>query len=210
MPDLSGAPSGPYLDGQIPGGRERIDVVATYPAPSVRGVSKDGTHRFSKQPCERITLLRGLGVQDDAHAGVTVQHRSRVAVDPTQPNLRQVHLIQAEFFDEAREHGYELQQGDLGENILTQGLDVLSLPRDTRLRIGPDAVVRVTGLRNPCRQIDNFRHGLLKVAVGRDESGDIVRKAGVMGVVETEGVVQPADTIVIELPAAPHHPLECV
>jgi MOSC domain-containing protein YiiM len=184
--------------------------VATNPEPYVRGVSKDGEHRFSKQPCERITLVKGIGVQGDAHAGVTVQHLSRVARDPTQPNLRQVHLIHAEFFDDARRHGYELSQGDLGENILTQGLDVLSLPQDTLLHIGPEAVVRVTGLRNPCQQIENFRRGLLKVAVGRDDNADIVRKAGVMAVVEAGGAIHPSDAIAVELPPEPHRALECV
>ena len=116
-------------------------------APVVVGVSKDSSHRFSKQSCSSVTLLEGLGVEGDAHLGVTVQHRSRVAVDPTQPNLRQVHLIHSEFFDEARSHGYELAQGDLGENVLTAGLDLLALPRDTRLHLGPQAVVRITGLR---------------------------------------------------------------
>jgi MOSC domain-containing protein YiiM len=184
--------------------------VVTNSAPVVRGVSKDGEHRFSKQPCERITLIQGIGVQGDAHAGVTVQHLSRVARDPTQPNLRQVHLIHAEFFDDARQHGYELSQGDLGENILTQGLDVLSLPQDTLLHIGPEAVVRVTGLRNPCQQIESFRRGLLKVAVGRGDNGDIVRKAGVMAVVETGGAIHSSDSIAVELPPGPHRPLECV
>jgi MOSC domain-containing protein YiiM len=184
--------------------------VTSHGEPVVRGVSKDGEHRFSKKPCQGITLVRGHGVEGDAHAGVTVQHRSRVAVDPTQPNLRQVHLIHAEFFDYARHHGYELTQGDLGENILTQGLDVLALPRGTLLRIGPEAVVRVTGLRNPCRQIENFRQGLLKVAIGRDESGDVVRRAGVMGVVEATGAIQPGNPIAVELPPTPHHRLECV
>jgi MOSC domain-containing protein YiiM len=184
--------------------------VATTTEPFVRGVSKDGEHRFSKQPCERITLVQGLGVESDAHAGVTVQHRSRVARDPTQPNLRQVHLIQAEFFDLALEHGYQLNQGDLGENLLTEGLDVLGLPRNTLLHIGPDAVVRVTGLRNPCLQIENFRSGLLKVAAGRGPNGDIVRRAGIMSVVEAGGVIHPHDAIAVELPRRPHHRLECV
>src|SRR5689334_12950993 len=146
--------------------------------PVVLGVSKDGQHRFSKQPCESITLLAGLGVAGDAHAGVTVQHRSRVAADPTQPNLRQVHLIQSEFFAEAREHGYELYPGSLGENVLTAGLDLLSLPRDTRLHLGEQAVVLVTGLRNPCQQINGFRPGLLNLAVSRGDNGEITRKAG--------------------------------
>ena len=176
-------------------------------SPVVVGVSKDCHHRFSKQPCESITLLEGLGVDGDAHAGITVQHRSRAAAEPTQPNLRQVHLIHAQFFDEAREHGYELSQGTLGENVLTAGLDVLSLPRDTRLRLGEQAVARVTGLRNPCQQINNFRPGLLKVAVSRDESGELVCKAGIMGVVEHGGTVYPGDIIRVELPPEPHIPL---
>ena len=176
----------------------------------VVGVRKDGQHRFSKQPCKSITLLEGLGVEGDAHAGITVQHRSRVAADPTQPNLRQVHLIHSEFFDEAWEHGYELAQGDLGENVLTAGLDVLALPRDTRLHLGEQAVVRVTGLRNPCQQINDFRSGLLKVAVTRDADGVLVRRAGIMGVVERGGAVVPGDTIRVELPPGPHIPLDRV
>lgn len=179
-------------------------------SPVVLGVSKDYHHRFSKLPCENITLVEGLGIDGDAHAGVTVQHRSRVAADPTQPNLRQVHLIHSEFFDEAREHGYELSQGNLGENVLTAGLDVLSLPRDTRLHLGERAVVRVTGLRNPCQQINDFRSGLLKVAVTRNENGELVRKAGIMGVVEHGGTVYPGDAIRVELPPEPHIPLDRV
>jgi MOSC domain-containing protein YiiM len=179
-------------------------------SPVVLGVSKDRHHRFSKRPCESITLLPELGVDGDAHAGVTVRHRSRVAADPTQPNLRQVHLIHAEFFDDAREHGYELSHGDLGENVLTAGLDVLSLPRDTRLRLGEEAVVRVTGLRNPCRQINNFRPGLLKVAITRDKNGELLRRAGIMGVVERGGTVCPGDAIRVELPPEPYLRLDCV
>jgi MOSC domain-containing protein YiiM len=179
-------------------------------APVVVGVSKDGQHRFSKQPCASITLLEGLGVEGDAHAGVTVQHRSRVAADPTQPNLRQVHLIHSEFFDEAWEHGYELAQGNLGENILTAGLDVLALPRGTRLHLGGQAVVHVTGLRNPCQQINDFRSGLLKVAITRDTDGVLVRKAGIMSVVEHGGAVAPGDAIRVELPPGPHIPLDRV
>jgi MOSC domain-containing protein YiiM len=177
---------------------------------SVVAVSKDGQHGFSKKPCEQITLLEGIGVQGDAHAGVTVQHLHRVAQDPTQPNLRQVHLLSREFFDEARDDGYELGPGDLGENVLTQGLDLAALSRDTLLHIGSGAVVRVTGLRNPCAQIDRFRKGLLKVALGRDEDGQVVRKAGIMGVVTTGGIIQPGDRIAVEPPAPPHHALERV
>jgi MOSC domain-containing protein YiiM len=177
---------------------------------SVVAVSKDGQHRFRKRPCDQITLLAGIGIAGDAHAGVTVQHRSRAARDPAQPNLRQVHLLPREFFDEARAKGYELAPGDLGENVLTQGLDVLTLSRDTLLHIGAQAIVRVTGLRNPCTQIDRFRKGLLKVALGRDENGQVVRKAGAMGVVTSGGIIRPGDLIEVELPAPPHHALEGV
>ena len=130
-----------------------------------------------------------------------------MAADPTQPNLRQVHLIHSEFFDEALQHGYELAQGDLGENVLTAGLDVLALPRDTRLHLGGQAIGRVTGLRNPCQQINDFRTGLLKVAITRNANGVLVRRAGIMSVVEHGGAVLPGDTIRIELPPGPHLPL---
>lgn len=176
----------------------------------VVAVSKDGQHRFSKEPCEQITLLEGIGVQGDAHSGVTVRHLGRVAQDPTQPNLRQVHLLHMEFLDEAREEGYELAPGDLGENVLTEGLDLLGLCRDTLLHIGSQAVVRITGLRNPCAQIDSFRKGLLKVAVGRGKDGQVVRKAGIMGVVTAGGIIHAGDKIEVEPPALPHRALEVV
>ncbi len=177
---------------------------------TVAAVASDAEHRFSKVPRDAIELLEGYGVEGDAHAGETVQHLSRVRRDPTEPNLRQVHLIPSEFFDLAREHGYVLSPGDLGENILTEGIDVLGLPRDTLLHMGPDAIVRVTGLRNPCAQIDRFRDGLLRVAVGRDDDGGVVLRAGVMGVVVASGRVAPGDQIRVELPAEPHHQLERV
>ena len=173
-------------------------------------VSKDGQHRFSKTPCAQIILLEGIGIQGDAHAGVTVQHLHRLARDPTQPNLRQVHLLPREFFDEAREEGYQLGPGDLGENVLTEGLDLAGLSRDTLLHIGSGAVIRVTGLRNPCVQINRFRKGLLKVASGRDENGQVVLKAGIMGVVTTGGTIRTGDRIDVEPPASPHRGLECV
>jgi MOSC domain-containing protein YiiM len=192
----------------------------------VAAVSRDQIHRFSKVPVEAITLVEGMGVAGDAHAGTLVQHRSRVRRDPNQPNLRQVHLIHAELLDEARAAGHEVGPGALGENILTAGLDLLALPTDTRLIIG-DTVVRVTGLRNPCRQINSFSRGLLKVVVARRdgmasnsevqlsatggaESLDgigIVRKAGVMAVVERGGEVRPGLPIEVALPEPPHRPL---
>lgn len=176
----------------------------------VLGVSTDDEHRFSKVPRDVVTLVEDHGVLGDAHAGASVQHRSRVARDATAPNLRQVHLVHAELFDEARAQGYDLAQGDLGENILTSGVDLLDLPTGTRLLLGDDAIVRVTGLRNPCRQIDAFRSGLLKVTVGRDATGGVVRKAGVMSVVERGGDVRPGDGIGVELPDGPFRRLEPV
>ncbi|MGP3632487.1 MOSC domain-containing protein [Streptomyces sp. 24-1644] len=177
---------------------------------TVTAVSSNGAYSFTKPNRDGITLLAGLGVEGDIHAGVTVKHRSRVAQDPTQPNLRQVHLIHEELFTELREAGFTVTPGELGENVTTRGLDLLGLPAGTRLRIGDDAVVEVTGLRNPCRQIDKFQDGLLKQVVGRDAAGNIVRKAGIMSIVLEGGVVRPGDTIGVELPAEPHRPLERV
>jgi MOSC domain-containing protein YiiM len=177
---------------------------------TVTTVSSNGVYAFTKPNRESITLLAGLGVEGDVHAGVTVKHRSRMAKDPTVPNLRQVHLIHAELFDEVADSGFDVPPGALGENITTRGIDLLGLPTGTRLRLGAEAVVEVTGLRNPCAQIDGYRHGLLKQVLGRDENGRIVRKAGIMGIVLTGGVVRPGDPIAVELPAEPHRPLEKV
>ncbi|WP_186785195.1 MOSC domain-containing protein [Streptomyces misionensis] len=177
---------------------------------SVTAVSSNGTYSFSKPNRASITLLTGLGVEGDVHAGVTVKHRSRVAQDPTQPNLRQVHLIHEELFDEVRAAGFEVAPGELGENVTTRGIDLLGLPVGTLLRLGAEAVVEVTGLRNPCLQIDHFQDGLLKQVVGRDDLGNIVRKAGVMSVVRAGGVVRPGDPVKVELPDGPHRPLDRV
>jgi MOSC domain-containing protein YiiM len=177
--------------------------------PHVVAVSRDETHRFSKVPAESITLVAGMGVLGDAHAGTLVQHRSRVRRDPNQPNLRQVHLIQAELFDEARAMGHELEPGDLGENVLTAGIDLLGLPTGTLLDLG-GPVVRLTGLRNPCVQIDRFQPGLLKVVVAR-AAASVIRKAGVMSVVERGGEVRPGQAITVTLPDPGRHtPLEPV
>ena len=177
---------------------------------TVIAVSSDADHRFSKPNRSSIRLLAGLGVEGDAHLGVTVQHLSRVARDPTQPNLRQVHFMHAELFDELRAAGYDITPGDLGENVTTRGIDLLGLPVGARLLLGPEAVVEITGLRNPCPQIDRFRTGLLKQVVGRDVSGAVVRKAGTMGIVLASGTLRPGDPIAVELPALPHRPLEKV
>ena len=176
----------------------------------VTAVSSDREHRFSKPNVAAIRLLAGLGVEGDAHLGVTVQHRSRVAKDPTQPNLRQVHLIHAELHDELAGAGYTVAAGELGENVTTRGVDLLGLPRGTRLHLGGEAVVEVTGLRNPCLQINRFQSGLLKQVLEVDGNGDVVRKGGIMGVVLTGGEVRPGDDIRVELPPLPHEPLDMV
>jgi len=185
-----------------------VPAAGTVPADgTVVTVSSNGDYSFTKPNRASITLLAGLGVEGDVHAGVTVKHRSRIAQDPTVPNLRQVHLIHAELFDEVADAGFEVTPGDLGENVTTRGIDLLALPTGTRLHLGAQAVIEVTGLRNPCAQIDNFRHGLLKQVLGRDEEGRIVRKAGIMSVVLTGGEVRPGDAIRVELPPEPHTPL---
>ncbi|THD74182.1 MAG: MOSC domain-containing protein [Bradyrhizobium sp.] len=174
---------------------------------SVVAVSLRSGHHFSKTPSLCIRLLTGLGVDGDAHLGETVKHRSGVRKDPTQPNLRQVHLLHAELFDELGAKGFAVKPGDLGENITTAGIDLLALPTGTRLHLGASAVVEITGLRNPCIQIDHFRKGLMAATLDRDADGNLVRKAGIMSIVVADGDVRPADAIGVELPATPHRPL---
>ena len=170
----------------------------------VLAVARDERHRFSKLARAEITLIAGLGVEGDAHAGATVQHRSRVAIDPSQPNLRQVHLLHAELFDELRTAGFEVGPADLGENITTKGLDLLALPTGALLRIGKEAVIEVTGLRNPCHQIDRFQSGLLSAVLVRGPGGKMARKAGIMGTVTRGGPVRVNDPIEVILPPLPH------
>src|SRR4051794_5876027 len=150
-------------------------------APIVEAVHVDADHAFSKHAVDTITLVPGMGVLGDAHFGATVQHRSRVAIDATQPNLRQVHLIQGELHDELRSRGFDVDPGGMGENVTTRGVDLLALPTGTLLRLGADALVALTGLRNPCGQLNGLQPGLLE-AVSRDATGDLVRRAGVMAV----------------------------
>jgi MOSC domain-containing protein YiiM len=168
---------------------------------SVVAVALDRQHRFSKRTVDSIRLIEGIGVEGDAHAGATVQHRSRVARDPSQPNLRQVHLIQAELLDEVDEDGFTVPPGAMGENVTTRGIDLLALPTGTVLMLGAEGAVEVTGLRNPCSQIDGYQPGLLKRMVGRAEDGSIVRRAGVMAVVLRGGTVVPGDAISVRVPA---------
>lgn len=176
----------------------------------VTAVSSSPDHSFTKRNRQTITLVTGLGVEGDAHMGRTIKHRSRVARDPSQPNLRQVHLLHDELHDELRSLGHVVTAGELGENVTTRGIALLELPAGTRLFIGDSAVVQITGLRNPCVQIENFQTGLLAEVIGRDLQGNVVRKAGVMAVVLSGGVIRPGDGIVIEFPPQPHARLEVV
>jgi len=178
-------------------------------SPIVLAVHRSPTHSFSKSPALSIRLIAGLGIEGDAHAGATVKHRSRVARDPTQPNLRQVHLIHADLHDELNAAGFTVNPGDMGENITTRGLDFLALPTGTRLLIGA-AVIELTGLRNPCVQLDRFHVGLMQATLGRDGAGNLIRKAGVMGVVLIGGDVLPNDSIHMEMPRGPPRKLEPV
>ena len=176
----------------------------------VTAVSCSATHTLSKPSRGSIRLLAGLGVEGDAHLGETVKHRSRVARDPSQPNLRQVHLIHAELHDELRGAGFAVQAGQMGENVTVRGVDLLGLPAGTRLHLGDAAIVEVTGLRNPCAQLDSIQPGLLAATLARDADDNLVRKAGVMGIVVTGGEVRTDDPVHVELPPPPHHRLEPV
>jgi MOSC domain-containing protein YiiM len=184
-------------------GRNNVDGIVT-------AVSLNPEHIFSKPNQEKIRLLTGLGVEGDTHLGVTVQHRSRVKRDPTQSNLRQVHLIHAELHDELNVQGFNVSAGQMGENVTTRGLDLLGLPTGTRLYLGNEAIVEITGLRNPCYQLDDCQQGLLKACLDHDEKGNLIRKAGVMGIVLVGGEVFPNDTIQVEYPPEPHQPLQPV
>jgi hypothetical protein len=177
---------------------------------TVIAVARSEKHTFSKLIQPQIRLIAGLGVEGDAHKGATVKHRSRFARNPMQPNLRQVHLIHAELHDELQAQGFAVSAGQMGENITTRGIELLALPTGTRLHIGAEAVVEVTGLRNPCVQIDRFQPGLMAAVLGRDSSGAIIRKTGVMSIVLRDGVVVAGDTMVVELPAPPHRALGVV
>ena len=173
----------------------------------VIAVCRSATHDFSKPVEDAIELVEGLGVRGDSHFGAKVQHLVRVREDPTKPNVRQVHLMHSELFEELRAAGFSLAPGAIGENITTRGIDLLGLPDGTRLHIGKEAVVLVTGVRNPCKQLDNFQAGLMSAMLGRDADGNITRKSGIMSVVLKGGEVRPGDAIRAELPPEPHRPL---
>jgi MOSC domain-containing protein YiiM len=176
-------------------------------AGTVTAVSRSPSHSFTKPNAESIRLVAGLGVDGDAHQGVTVKHRSRIERFGDTPNLRQVHLIHAELFDELRGTGFAVSAGQMGENVTTEGIDLLALPTGARLHLGPDAVVEVTGLRNPCRQLDKLEPGLMAATLARDGEGNLIRKAGIMGIVLEGGEVRGGDPIRVEMPSPPHQKL---
>jgi MOSC domain-containing protein YiiM len=176
----------------------------------VIAVSRSPRHTMAKANQDSIRLLAGLGVEGDAHQGKTVKHRSRVARNPADPNLRQVHLIHAELHNELRQRGFHVEPGQMGENITTWGVDLLGLATGTRLYMGDSAIVEVTGLRNPCAQLDKIQKGLMAATLDRDAAGNLVRKAGIMGIVLAAGEVRPGDAIYVEPSPPPHRPLAVV
>jgi hypothetical protein len=177
---------------------------------TVAAVFCGSTHGPGKERRDAIRLIAGIGVDGDVHAGETVKHRSRVRRDPTQPNLRQIHLIHSELHDEHCERGFEVGPGEMGENLTTEGIDLLGLARGTRLRLGDEAVIEVTGLRNPCVQLNGLAPGLMEATLDRDTDGELIRKAGVMAIVVEGGRVRTGDAIAAEPPSRPHEPLEPV
>jgi MOSC domain-containing protein YiiM len=176
----------------------------------VTAVSRSASHTLIKPNADSIRLVAGLGVEGDAHLGELVKHRSRARRDPTQPNRRQVHVIHSELHDELRAGGFEVLPGQMGENVTTRGIDLLALPVGTRLRLGDSALVEITGTRNPCKQLERIHSGLMAATLDHDADGNLIRKAGVMGIVLEGGEVRPGDAVALELPAPPHRALEPV
>ncbi len=176
----------------------------------VISVGRSETHSFSKPVCECIRMIEGVGVEGDAHSGATVQHLARMSKTPELPNLRQVHVLHAELLDELNGRGFFVRPGDIGENVTTRGVDLLGLPTGSRLHLGAKAVVEITGLRNPCGQLDDFQEGLKGAVLDRDDQGNVIRKSGVMGTVITGGDVRPGDPVRVELPPPPHTALVTV
>lgn len=185
-------------------------VAESSPLGTVVSVGRDDGHRFSKPATGSIRLRKGFGVEGDAHAGATTQHRYLLKKDPTRVNLTQVHLIAAELFDDLRAGGYTVAAGELGENVTTRGLQLRALPLGTRLHLGATAVVEVTGLRSPCSLINGYQQGLLKTLFGTDPAGHLVRKAGIMGIVVEGGTVLPGDPVRVALPPGEQRPLRVV
>jgi MOSC domain-containing protein YiiM len=179
-------------------------------SPLVVAVCSSPNHNFSKFVREKIYIISGIGVENDVHSGKKVKHRSRVTQNPNQPNLRQVHLIHVELFEELKQKGFEISCGEIGENITTKNLDLLNLPRNTILEIGATAKIKVTGLRNPCYQLNDLQDGLMNAVLEINNNGELIRKAGIMGIVIKSGEIKAGDLIKIELPNEPFEKLERV
>jgi MOSC domain-containing protein YiiM len=173
----------------------------------VLSVSRSSSHHLSKEVVDAVRLIEGEGVEGDAHRGKTVKHRSRVKKDPTKPNLRQVHLIHNELIEELQASGFRVGPATMGENITTYGVDLLALPTGTILSIGEDVQLEVTGLRNPCAQLDNYQTGLMAAVLDRDTEGNLIRRAGIMSIVRKGGTVRQGDEIRVRYPQEPHCPL---
>ena len=187
-----------------------LSIAPVLSGPTVVAVHRSRGHHFSKDEADVIQLIEGHGVEGDAHCGITVKHRSRVAKDPFAPNLRQVHLMHDELFDDLRAQGFDVMPGALGENITTHGIDLLGLPEGSELHLGDEAIVRLTGLRNPCAQIDKFKHGLMAAVLDKTSDGKLIRKSGVMGVVVRGGSVAAGQGMRVKLPASPHRSMQVV
>jgi MOSC domain-containing protein YiiM len=199
--------SSPVVAGSIAAGSIASGSIV---AGSIVAVSRDDRHRFSKPVVQQIVLLGGLGIKGDAHCGATTQHRYLVEKDPARANLCQVHLIGAELYDNLVEDGWSIAPGQLGENVTTRGIELMSLPTGSILHLGTDARVEITGKRSPCRQINGFQPGLVKAVFGVDETGRPASRAGIMGIVVSGGVVSSSDGVRVELPAGPFRPLVAV
>jgi hypothetical protein len=167
----------------------------------VHSVSASPRHGFSKLVRESITLIKGHGVDGDAHAGAFVKHRYLARWRPRMANERQVHLINQALFEELFSEGFNVQPGNLGENVTTRGIDLLRLPLGTMLALGPTAAVELRGLRTPCVLVDRFRKGLLKALVRKGEQPRF--RAGVMGVVREGGILFPGNPVKVTISPAP-------
>lgn len=178
-------------------------------SPIVIAVASDSKHNIIKPIRESVRLIAGWGVEGDAHAGKTVQHRYDKRRNPDAPNLRQVHLMHSELFDQVSGLGLSVKPGQMGENITTRHIDILNLPRGTQLRIG-EAVIEITGLRNPCKYLNQIAPGLLKACLGKHEDGTNFPHSGVMGVILADGEVKAGDEIHIITPPKPHERLKPV
>ncbi|GIK02293.1 hypothetical protein Aspvir_006342 [Aspergillus viridinutans] len=181
--------------------------------PRILSVSKSSSHSIAKTPVPSITLIPNHGVDGDCHAGQTTQHRAQAQ---RTPNLRQVHLVPVETLRElsgrfsaaaAGRNAKPLSAGEIGENITTEGVELSTLPLGTELHFlsgegKEEAIVVLTGVREPGPGMDKCRAGLKNVCVVRDGGRVVRRLAGVMGTVKKGGMLRPGMGIRIVKPAS--------